>query len=145
MKKRDAGKLIGGIAIGAALGVLFAPKKGSETRKELKKKLDELVGKAKEIDIDEVKVNITNKIEEIKEEIKTLDKEKAISIAKEQAKNIKEKCDELVDYAVKKGTPVLEKTAKEVKEKTIEVLKEAIEKLEKEEAPKKKKTTTKKK
>ena len=145
MKKKDAGKLIGGIAIGAALGILFAPKKGSETRKDLKKKLDELIGKAKEIDIDEVRINISNKIEEIKEELKTLDKEKAVAIAKEQAKKIKTKCDELVDYAVKKGSPILEKTAKEAKEKTIVVLKEIIEKLEKEEAPKKKKTTTKKK
>ena len=144
MKKGGAGKLFGGIAIGAALGLLFAPKTGSETRKELKKKIDELIGKAKEIDIDEVKSAITDKIEEIKEELADLDKEKAIDIAKKQAANIKVKCDELVDYAVKKGTPVLEKTAKEVKAKTVVVLKDIVEKLEKEETTKKK-TTSKKK
>ena len=140
MGKKNMGKFVGGLAIGAALGVLFAPKKGSETRKELKKKLDELVGKAKEIDVEEVKENVLNKIEDIKESLKELDKEKALEIAKKEAAKIKDKCDELVDYAVKKGTPVVEKMAKEAKEKTVVVLKETIAKLE-EEKPKTKKKT----
>lgn len=140
MKKGGAGKLFGGIAIGAALGLLFAPKTGSETRKELKKKIDELIGKAKDIDIEEVKNTITDKIEDIKAELSDLDKEKALEIAKKQAAKIKVKCDELVDYAVKKGTPVLEKTAKEVKAKTVVVLKDIVDKLEKEDTSKKTKT-----
>ena len=40
------GKIIGGLLFGAAvgdlLGVLFAPEKGSDTRKKLKKKADDL-------------------------------------------------------------------------------------------------------
>ena len=68
-KKSGLGKFLAGAAIGAGLGVLFAPKKGSETRRELKQKFDELVAKAKEIDIDEVKENIENKVEEIKAEL----------------------------------------------------------------------------
>lgn len=143
MKKNNTGKVLGGIAIGAALGLLFAPKKGSETRKELKKKIDELVDKAKKVDVDEVKENVSNKIEEIKKELKDLDKEKIASIAKEQAENIKIKCDELVKYTVKKGTPILEKTAKEVKDKTVVVLKEIVNRLEQDEKNKKK--TSKKK
>ena len=143
MKKHGTGKLLGGVAIGAALGLLFAPKTGSETRKELKKKIDELIGKAKEIDVEEVKQNITERIQEIKEDLADLDKEKMAMIAKRSAKSIKEKCDDLVDYAVKKGTPVLQKTAKEVKEKTVVVLKEVVDKLEQDE--KKKTTKTKKK
>lgn len=132
-KKKGLGKLFAGLAIGAGLGVLFAPKKGSETRTELKQKMDELLSKAKEIDANEVKENIEAKIEEIKAELKDLDKEKALKIAKKQAKNIQEKAEDLVSYAVEKGTPVLEKTAEAVREKAIAVTKEVLNKLEREE------------
>ena len=54
-KKSGAGKFLLGAAVGAGLGILFAPKAGSETRRDLKKKMDELVKKVKEIDVDEVK------------------------------------------------------------------------------------------
>ena len=132
-KKKGLGKLFAGLAIGAGLGVLFAPKKGSETRTELKQKMDELLSKAKEIDANEVKENIEVKIEEIKAELKDLYKEKALKIAKKQAKNIQEKAEDLVSYAVEKGTPVLEKTAEAVREKAIAVTKEVLNKLEREE------------
>ena len=35
-KKKGLGKLLAGVALGTGLGVLFAPKKGSETRSQLK-------------------------------------------------------------------------------------------------------------
>jgi gas vesicle protein len=41
------GLLIGGL-IGAALGILYAPKSGRETRDEIAGKTKELLGKAKE-------------------------------------------------------------------------------------------------
>jgi gas vesicle protein len=42
-----AGILIGGL-IGAAIGILYAPKSGKETREDIAKKADELLAKAKE-------------------------------------------------------------------------------------------------
>ena len=125
-KKKGLGKFILGAGIGAALGLLFAPKSGKETRAELKEKLDELLKKAKEIDIEEVKENIEAKVFEIKAELEDLDKEKVLKIAKQKSKELLEKANELVDYAVEKGTPVLEKTADAVREKTIEVTKQVL-------------------
>jgi len=100
--------------------------------------MNELVNKAKDIDLEEVKENLTNKIDEIKLELSELDKEKALKIAKKKGNEIKKKCEELVDLAKEKGTPVLENAANEVREKTIEAVKEILDKLEK--ADKKAKT-----
>ena len=75
-RKGGLGKLLLGASIGAGLGLLFAPKKGSETRRELRKKMDELLEKARGIDVDEVRDNIEAKIVQIKDELADLDKEK---------------------------------------------------------------------
>lgn len=130
-KKKGLGKFVAGALVGAGLGILFAPKSGSETRKELSDKMKELVKKAKEVDIEDVKDNITTKIEEIKAELQDLDKEKVIAIAKEKGNDIKEKANELVELAKAKGTPALEKAADEVRAKAIVVVKEVLNKLEK--------------
>ena len=47
MSKKNIGKFLTGAAIGVGLGFLFAPKKGSETRKDLKKKSCEVMDKIK--------------------------------------------------------------------------------------------------
>lgn len=129
-QKKGLGKLFAGVALGAGLGVLFAPKKGSETRKDLMNKFEELKLKAKDIDIDEVKDTIDEKIEDIKNELADLDKEKVLKIAKKKANQIKDMAEELVDYAVEKGTPVLEKAATAARNKAIDVTKEILDKLE---------------
>lgn len=143
-KKGGLGKFLLGAGIGVGLGILFAPKSGKETRQDLKEKMDDLLLKAKNIDIEEVKANIEAKVNEIKEDLKNLDKETVAATIKEQAKKIKKKADELVDYAVKKGTPVIEAAAREVKSSTVKALESVTAKL-KEEEPKKeiKKTKTK--
>jgi len=131
-KKKGLGKFLLGAGIVCGLGILFAPKKGSETRKDLKRKMDELIEKARGIDAAEVKENIEAKIAMIKEELADLDKEKVLKIAKKKAKQIQDMAEELVDYAVEKGTPVLEKAADAVRQKAIVVTKEVLNKLEKE-------------
>ena len=133
MSKKGLGKFLLGAGIGAGLGILFAPKKGSDTRRDLKNMMDELIEKARGVDAEEVKENIEAKIEEIKAELSDLDKEKVLKIAKKKARQIQDMAEELVDYAVSKGTPVLEKSADAVRQKAIDVTKEVLAKLEKEE------------
>ena len=142
-KGNGLGKFLAGAAIGVGLGILFAPKAGAETRKELKEKMDDLVKKVKELDVEEVKANFLNKIEEIKEELADLDKEKVISIARERAEVIKGKLDELYTEAKEKATPVVQKTIDELRSKTVVVLKDTVKKLEEPKAPKKEKTAEK--
>lgn len=129
-KKSGIGKFVAGAAVGAGLGILFAPKAGSETRKELKQKMDEVIKKVKDIDMDEVKAAFEKKVDEIKEELEDLDKEKALKIAKKKGEEIKKKCQDLVNLAVAKGTPVLEKAAEDMRLKAIDVVNDVLEKLE---------------
>ncbi len=142
-KKGGFGKFLTGVCIGAGIGVLFAPKKGEETRRELKEKLDELLKKAKELDMEEVKEEFQVRVYQIKKELADLDKERVLSIAKQKAGELKELTEELVDYAVKNGTPVLEKTANSVREKAIVVTKDVLTKLEKQDKEEKTSKTTK--
>ncbi|MBR2998090.1 MAG: YtxH domain-containing protein [Bacilli bacterium] len=130
MGKKGMGKFVFGAALGAGLGMLFAPKKGSETREELKKKLDELLNQAKEIDVDELRNDFNARVDEIKLELKDLDKEKVLSIAKEKGAELEDKAQDLVDMAKEKGTPVLKKTAEDVLNNVIKVSKETLKKLE---------------
>ena len=130
-KKSGFGKFLVGIGLGAGLGLLFAPKAGSETRKDLKKKIDNFIAELKEIDINEVKDEFLAKVDDIKSELEDLDKEKVLKIAKEKSEEIKNKTKELIELAKEKGTPVLENAANDIRLKAIDVTKEVLKKLEK--------------
>lgn len=132
-KKSGVGKFLAGAAVGAGLGILFAPKKGSETREDIKMLIDDMIAKVKSIDIDEVKEEFEVKLYNIKDELEDLDKEKVLKIAKKKAKQIQDATEELVNYAVEKGTPMLEKTANSIREAAIKTTKEVLARLEGEE------------
>lgn len=130
-KKSGVGKFVLGAAVGASLGILFAPEKGEKTRKELKKKMDELLQKIKEVDKEEVKIQLETKLNELKAELEDLDKEKVLKIAKEKSEALVKKAGELKEYAKEKGTPVLEKAAESVRQEAVKATKAVLAKLEK--------------
>jgi len=136
MSKNGVGTFVTGVAVGAALGILFAPKKGSETREDLRELFEEIIGKIRDIDLQDVRDAVSAKIADIKKSLSELDKEKVLEIAKEKGMLLKEKCEDLIVFAKEKGIPAVEKTAKELKEKTVEVTKEVVKKLEERKAKK---------
>lgn len=136
MSKKGLGKIMAGVGIGLGLGFLFAPKSGEATRKELKEKLDEMLNRVKNMDAEDVKNSIETKVNGLKADLENLDKEKVLEAAKKKAKEIQEKTNDLVEYAVEKGTPILERTAATIREKALVVTKEVVKKLEKAEPEK---------
>lgn len=144
MFKNRKCNLLKGLVIGAGLGLLFAPKKGSETRKDLINKINELSEKIKDIELDDVKETLSIKIDGLKSELADLDKEKVAAITRKKAEDIKNKAEELYKLAVEKGTPVLEKAADEIRKKTAELLKETATKLDNKQKESTPKTTPKK-
>jgi len=132
-KKSGFGKFLLGAGIGVGIGMLFTKKSGKENREILKKKIDELVINIKTIDSEEVRNNIQNKLDSITNEISELDSEKVLKIARKKSESIKAKAEDLVEYMIEKGTPMLEKSASLIKEKAILVTKGILDKLEQEE------------
>lgn len=127
-KKRN---FVFGAALGLGLGLLFAPKKGSEMRSDLSKKINVLLKKAREIEISEVKEEFENKLMDIKASIEDLNREKILKIASKKAKEIQNAVEELLEYAVEKGTPVFAEATENVRDAAIKATKEVLEKLEK--------------
>lgn len=129
-KKSGLGKFVLGAGLGAAISLLFAPKKGTELRKDIKSKLDEFMGNVDKLTIEDIKKEFNMKVEEIKKELDNLDKEKVLKSAKKKGEELKSKADDLVSLAKEKGNIVLEGIAKDLKAKTVEVAKEVVKKLE---------------
>ena len=71
-----------------------------------------------------------NKVEDIRNQIEDLDKEKVAKIAKEKCKDLKNSADDLVALAKEKGTPILEEASANIKKQAIDLTKKVLNKLE---------------
>ena len=129
MKKSKLGALVAGIGIGAAAGLLLAPKSGEETRKDIQKKAKQIGKKVKDIDLNQVKEDLVKEFDKFKNEMKDMDKDTAMKLAKEQGTKLLAKCEDLITMAKEKSAPMIEKTGKDIKKKLSEMLADASEKL----------------
>jgi gas vesicle protein len=84
--------LLAGAAIGAAIGILFAPDKGSKTREKIKEGLDDLkdetkekFSKTKEVLKDTIEELLSNSSYKVEEKITFLE-EKLAELKKQNAK-----------------------------------------------------------
>ena len=69
--------VLAGVAVGALIGILFAPDKGSETRKKISKKSSDTVDDLKE-KFDDLISNASDKLNAMKEEAMNMyEKERA--------------------------------------------------------------------
>ena len=129
-KKSTVAALVGGACIGAAAGVLLAPKSGKETREDLMRLLNDFSKKVKELNAADIKKYVDKSMKKIKKELDDLSLEKVADIAKKRAKDIQKNIDKLVAYVKEKGTPVLEDAVEQIRLKAIDVCEGTIKKLE---------------
>ena len=113
--------LTGGIVLGGTLGVLFAPRKGSETREKIKLTFVNLKNKVSKIEEEDVRYYIEKKLNEIDDDIEVLEGTLEFKKAKRQAKKVIKKINKLIDYTTKKGYEEFEDLITDLKEKASDI------------------------
>lgn len=132
-KAANAAKIIAGVGVGAALGILFAPKSGKKTRED--------IANAAKDGLDFVSENVNNAVKVIKDksaELKeaVVEKYDQISnkniteVVSENIEKLEEKIEDTKEKVKEKAEDVKEK-AKDIKEKAEDKVKEVKEKADK--------------
>lgn len=119
-----------GAVIGGLAGVLFAPRKGSETREKIKESFMDLKVKLQGLDKKDIKKYIEKKLDDLDIEIAKLDTEVEYKKAKKQAKKVIKKIDKLIKYTNKKGMEEFEDLISDLKDKASEISEEILTNLE---------------
>ena len=125
------GKFIAGVGIGTVIGMLLAPKKGSELRQDLKDKSQELYDKAQNMTKEDIETLVNNTIEEIKQAIEEFDLDEFKEATGAKLANSIKSSDEYANFkeAVNKVSTDLTSTISEIKTKIQDKDFDAIQKL----------------
>ena len=135
------GKFIAGVGIGTVIGMILAPKKGSELRQDLKDKSQELYDKAQNMTKEDIETLVNNTIEEIKQAIEEFDLDEFKEATGAKLSNLKDKLEQLANSikssdeyanfkeAVNKVSTDLTSTISEIKTKIQDKDFDAIQKL----------------
>lgn len=89
------GRFIAGLGIGAVVGMMFAPKKGSELREELKTKGTEAYNNAKDMTKEDVQDLINKTVDDIKRAIDEFDVEEFKATTGQKLGTVKTKLEDL--------------------------------------------------
>ena len=106
------GKFIFGLGLGALAGVLMAPKKGSETREDIKNTATKRYEKVKNMSKEDVQAMIGETIENVKKTVDEFDSEAFKASTKEKIVQLQEKLTVLANKV--KESEQYEKVAKSV-------------------------------
>ena len=106
------GKFIFGLGLGALAGVLMAPKKGSETREDIKNTATKTYEKVKNMSKEDVQAMIGETIENVKKTVDEFDSEAFKASTKEKIVQLQEKLTVLANKV--KESEQYEKVAKSV-------------------------------
>lgn len=102
---------LSGVLLGVIGGMLIAPKKGEEMRRDLKIKGDEMYEKVVSYDYASTKEALNSKVDDFKVMIQDIDKDKVKDISLESLDNLKGKAEELVTTAKKEVKKTLNKSS----------------------------------
>lgn len=126
-EKLKIGAALGtGAIIGGILGILFAPKKGSETRAQIKMSFVNLKDKLMNIDEESIKKHIEKKLDYIDVELAKLEMFDSFKKAKKQAKKVVKEINKLINYTKKKGMSEFEDLILDLKDKASEISEEIL-------------------
>ena len=130
-EKLKIGAALGtGAIIGGILGILFAPKKGSETREQIKMSFINLKDKLMNVDEESIKRHIEKKLDCIDVELAKLEMIDSYKKATKQAKKVVKQINKLINYTKKKGMEEFEDLIEDLKEKAEEIGEEILTNLE---------------
>ena len=118
---------IGGVLVGAGLGLMFAPKSGKELRHDISKKTKKVYKKIKR-DMDDAREYVVEKSLEIETTLKDLSKEKVVKEAKKKAKKIQNEYNKLLNYVVNIKDDTMQEIVYALEEKVNSITSKVLDK-----------------
>ena len=122
MKNNKFQTFLTGALVGVGLGLLLAPFDGSETKKELKSSLNELLDSVKNVDIEASRALFMKRLSQIQDDLNDLSDDAKVDLIKKRLTSIAKTCDDLASVAMDNDFVKVKDAAMNVKSKTKEIM-----------------------
>lgn len=129
MKKGKILTTMATLGMGAVAGMMIAPKKGEDLRKDVKCAMKKTVNKAEKV-VDKSADSIKDTLDCIGEKIENLDFENTKKGATKKADEIKKELEKIIKEAKERKDEIVENTATKLKEGLTNKLEDLLETLE---------------